>query len=427
MGHDMRDNHLTQTQPTTADERIRRLAARVVHGLGTTERQTEELRAAAAGGDALALAVSAILAGEHRNLSALPVPAILELRNIQLNYRGGIAVQSRLAQFREQGGNLAAEFFGEARRPVMLARCAHFSGDYPNIDHERTCKTRWMASGEVADGAARITAVGRVHFQQWRGYQTKRGGHVAACPHCQDARIRDYCEKIEKAATLYSELGMLRWMAISEEEAKRNGARIRKHNERNGRDMLLQYTTFPLRDDGRVVFLHDAAGFFGGEKLPSDRTALYYLVSKWALQTPKGKRAGHGLGTWGMPPAAAEDGQDDQKRQDGQGGGQDGQKRRRPTFRLLGENYGRMLTLLGAYLEEELRGRAVSLDIDAQRFIDFLEEAGIDYAIDGKLPAYVTLSRNKTKDISAKRDTAPPPVVNETPPAQLAVLFGEAQ
>lgn len=287
--------------------------------------------------------------------------------------------------------SLAGDFWPD-QQPVMVGSFSHFAGDYPNPDHKRTCKTRWVISGE-GQTAVKFAPV---DFSQWRGYATKAGHYMPACPHCQHERIMDFSQRIEKASGNYAGANLMRWAELPNSEVKSITAKLRKRRERG--DLATNYTTFPLNVK-QTILLHDA-GDIDGRELPTDRAGLYNLVSQWVLNTPKGKRAGHGLMTWGKLSGDDNQNEDDAGEAAPAAGG-DKPKR----WRIIGLDYLKALNVMAGYLDENPTVKGLKFKVDIGDVLKCLDAAGLDYAIDGTLPEDVTLSVCKPEDTYTKCDT----------------------
>lgn len=288
-------------------------------------------------------------------------------------------------------GSLAGDLWPD-QQPVMVGNFSHFSGNYPDPDHNRTCKTRWVISGE-GHTAEKFAPV---DFSQWRGYVTKAGHYMPACPHCQHERVIETCQRIEKASEHYAGANLMRWAELPNSEAKSIMAKLRKRRERG--DVATNYTTFPLNAK-KTILIHDA-GDMGGQELPTDRAGLYDLVGQWVLSTPKGKRAGHGLLTWGK--INTRNNTEDEPTGDDEPKTAGGETPKR--WRIIGTDYLKALNAVAGYLDEKPTVKGLKLNVDIGDVLKCLDAAGLDYAIDGELPEDVTLSRGKTKKSSTKCD-----------------------
>ena len=286
---------------------------------------------------------------------------------------------------------LAREIF--QNDAIMVVAFSHFGGQYPQHDHKKTCKTYWSISGR-GHKAEKVAP-----FEQplWRGYTMDSGMLEPPCEHCRNERVLSFCKKIERAANVYKGENLMRYQVMSEKEAKKTADRIRKRNQRSD-EVYTFYTTFPLENS--VIFLHDASDI-DGTALPTDRAALYDLVGGWVLNTPKGKRAGHGLGTWGIIPAEIDQERDKKKGK----GKQDQDQAAGERWRIIGQNYGKLALSLSAHLDERIPASGAKLDLDLSELIDLLDKQNIDWTVyDGQLPENVTLNRYTPEDTSAKCD-----------------------
>ena len=138
-----------------------------------------------------------------------------------------------------------------------------------------------------------------------------------------------------------------------------------------------------------------------GQELPTDRAGLYDLVGQWVLNTHKGKRAGHGLLTWGKINARnnteAEPTSDDEPKTAG------GETPKR--WRIIGADYLKVSSLIAGYLDETPTAKGLRFKVDVGDMLKFLDAAGVDYAIDGALPENVTLSVCESSETYIKCDT----------------------
>lgn len=292
----------------------------------------------------------------------------------------------------QQDRGLAGEFWPD-NEPAMIIPPAHFSGSYPVAPTSpKVCKTRGYISGA---GQTAVKLV-KAHFSQWRGYtHQKSGAYIRPCQHCRHERVLKTCEHIERASFQYSGPNLMRWQSVTQAEKRRLSGVIRKRNQRGE---ALSYTPFPL-SDGRFILLHDAPNI-GGQALPQNRKQLFSLVSGWVLDTPKGKRAGRGLATWGKSPNKPKK----------QQGGKNSATQEKPSgkpWRLIVENYSAVLRELMAYEGGEMQKKSFSIPI--AQIIDRLDAAGIAWAVEsGELPPNVTLKRDiDDTPISLKCDIPP--------------------
>ena len=196
------------------------------------------------------------------------------------------------------------------------------------------------------------------------------------------------------------------------------GKKIKRH---------VTYTSFPL-PAGKTAVLHDAPDWLGGEALPADRAQLYELISQWTDHTPKGKRAGRGLKSWGLiVPDKAQEAADEDTAENGPKP-KPGQTKEKPAkWRIIGKGYGRIAMLLEATQDLKANNKRIDLNLPVNDFLDLLDRRGIDYALEGDVPD-VTLSAYKQDSICTKRDIsvyqgeAEPP--KETSQAELDLIFG---
>ena len=369
---------------------------------------------AAAARDVIAAGQTAVLAERDPFVAAIVDDVLRQPAYTaqQIHRRRELAGEIESEERKIAAADLARLIFQD-ETAVMVAAFSHFSGSYPQVKHERTCETYWVAAGV----GNQVKSFAPVRFTLWRPYQMKGGDVVVACPHCQHERVLDFCQKIEKASELYTYSLDMRYTIQPTKEATKLMEKIKKRNQRGA---FINAVTFPL-EGGKTAVLHDATDI-EGEELPSDRAALYDLVKSWVLATPKGKRAGHGLGTWGRSSAPKE------QKQDGAETAVSAKEDKSPTgkhWRLIGRNFGQVAMKLSAWLEEDVTVKGAKLALDVGEFIAFLENAGIDYAIDGNVPFTVC----KDSKTYGKRDTEPPPKslgAKDTPERELELLFGGA-
>lgn len=334
--------------------------------------------------------------GLHSILKSTADPTAAEayaaiLGNAKLNYGSDAAYYLKLAiQFAPQSTqktDLSSEFFADAAASpaVMVANFSKFSGFYPQHNHHKNCKTSWMASGQ----GDTVHSFAPITFSLWRGYTMDSGMLMPPCEHCRHERIIDFCKRIETASELYRDKNEMRYSDLSEADAGKLADRLRKRRSR-GDDVL--YTTFP-HELGTAV-LHDADDIPGTE-LPTDRSELYNLVSGWVLSTPKGKRAGHGLGTWGKSPQRS--GKPTGGNEEGQGDATEGKGKR---FKIIGKDFSKVGYMLSCYLDTTYNPKGMKVNVKVDDFVKFLDEAEIDFAIEGD----VTVNRYKPLKTSAKCD-----------------------
>ena len=291
---------------------------------------------------------------------------------------------------RTSGGKLAGELWKE---PIMVAPARdHFSGEYPDEPTtSKTCGTYWMADIYKNDNGHQVKA-GGVHLSVLHSYITKGGKLIGACPHCLHERTLHLTRLIEKASQQYTHDNLMKITIVSDGEAKRIGERIKKRNQRS--DITLSVVKVP-QPNGQTLLIHDVDDL-EGKALPPERPELYNLVHGLVKNTPKGRRGWRGLVTWG----------NDKPVQDNRGGGGHQEKDKGDfVARLMGENFGKFATLLRGYLDTDepiTRRKGITFDVDITNFLQFLEDAGLDYAVtEGDLSHL----RHKIKGICAKRDT----------------------
>jgi len=290
-------------------------------------------------------------------------------------------------------GELAHDLFAEA--PLKLSQW--FTGDWPTFEGERTCKTHWQAKAQHMT----IVSAAPQPWDNWRGFTTRKGIKVDACPHCRHERALDFCRRIERAANdTYAFENQMRYATMSNADAKRMTGRLRKRNQR-GEDVAINLTTFPLGANKTIV-LHDATDI-DGAPLPSDRGALFTLIEAWALATPKGRRAGHGLGTWGRPTRTNDSEEDSHTVKCN-----DQREQRNPSGQwwIRGVEWGKALQAIEAYSGETLNYTGNELQLDALGVLQALDAKGVAYELVGDVPE-VIMSRfaGEDKHTPTKRDT----------------------
>lgn len=287
---------------------------------------------------------------------------------------------------------LAGEFWPD-QQPILAIPIAHFGGTYPAAPTApKVCKIRGFVSG-VGNTAVKW---GRAEFSQWRGYtHPKSGRYIQPCQHCRHERVLETCEHIERASFQYSQDNLMRWQSVTQAEKNKQTAVIRKRKERGA--ALASPVTFPL-SNGRFILLHDAPDI-GGQPLPSDRRELYHLVAGWVLDTPKGKRAGKGLATWGKQP----------DKPAGAAGGEKPTKEGQPEgkrWRLLVDNFSTLAREMAAYEGKPVKPGEINIPVS--EIVARLDNAGAVWAVEsGELPANVTLNREEEKPICVKCDNPP--------------------
>jgi putative DNA primase/helicase len=289
------------------------------------------------------------------------------------------------------GGDLAEQLFAPARKTAVQPRAPEwYSGEYPDHDGERTCQTHWRMRAENM----RVVSAAPQPWNNWRGFTSKHA-YVPACPHCQHERAMEFCRRIEKASELYQFGNMLHYVELSDAESAAAAARVRQRNGR--KEDHISYSTFPI-GDGRTILLHDAPYYIDDSTpLPKERPALFDLVKKWALATPVGKRAGHGLNVWGKVDAERAAGNGKRK--------PDGREGDAPhKWWIRGVNWGKVQVLLSAYLDAEIHPRGNKLDVDAAEILGALDAAGIPYEIGGDVPEGLSQLVDVTKKPSTNCD-----------------------
>lgn len=374
----------------------------------------------------LCLARDTIRQGKAAVLSANDPLVITALDDVFMNGRPPAPIIERHAARLKANGLELADGMWPNKQAVMVISFSHFTGDYPGGHKDKTCKTNWIISGR----GHKVEKAAPVEFSLWRGYTTRGGEWVAPCEHCRHERVLSFCKKLEKASDIYRRENMMRYAVMSEKEAKQTADKIRKRNQR--KEGHIFYTTFPLQNS--TVILHDAHDI-DGTPLPGDRAALYDLVTGWVLNTPKGKRAGHGLSTWGTLPAdiargtAVKDTQESKKNE--ATGGADDDEGSHGRWRLIGPNYGRLARTLEAHLDQRIPAKGAKVDLDLSELLDLFEKAGIDYAVfDGELPGDVTLNVCESKISSTKWDKPGKTAVSQPaaplPQSHFEAVFGGA-
>ncbi len=262
---------------------------------------------------------------------------------------------------------------------TMTLGYSHFDGAYPSDFCDKTCHDRWMASG----AGSRVNKLSLISFQQWRSYTNESGNYVAPCLHCERERTINYCKRIETASMQYRDLSQMKYLKTK--DVKKIQDRLRKRRQRGGN---VNYTTFPLAA-GWSILLHDADDI-DGKNLPCNRGELYDLVKPWALSTPKGKRAGHGLSTWG------------QKKSKGKGKKKVKESKGK-AWRIFGTgHFNKLLSAIeGENTQLKLNRYSAKVDFDVSWFLEVVESCGIEYKIEGDVP----LTTSKPKETCAIRDT----------------------
>jgi len=311
--------------------------------------------------------------------------------------------RSRIGK-RERGGSLARSIFKANAEMVAPAR-EHFTGDYPGEIHQATCKTHWQATIHKADNGHTIKARG-VRFSVLHDFTTKGGKLIFACPHCLHERTIQLCQGIESAALNYIHENHMRHVTVSDKEAKQIADKLRQRNKRehDNHQTGNYYSVIKVpQHDGQTWLLHDDPDT-PGEALPTDRKQLYKLTYDKVKNTPKGRRGWRGLSRWGMYA--------EKQKSDNPG---DEAKKQASDFvaRIMGENWGKFAQLMRGYFDYEgpLTRKGVTFeDCDLSNWLQFLEDAGLDFAvIEGEL-SQIT---HKTKDTCLKCDNEPKTAVKK--------------
>jgi hypothetical protein len=266
--------------------------------------------------------------------------------------------------------------------PVMVGQFIHFGGEYPTNEHPHTCKTYWRIPVHGNDD---IGAGQNIRFKAWRPYMTKAGELI----HCQadwHDRILDFCRDIERVWLHYWQLDALAYLVVPDEDRKATAAKIRKHNQRLGAgEPKITYTTFPLKSGG-AIFLHDDPDYLGGDELPTDREELFDLVTTWAMP-PKGKRSGHGLGSWAKNGAKVtpEDVPEKTEEENGKSGKESGGQQPKVKGYIYGQERWTVFKLISESLEVDCnpKRQTVTPGFKSWDLVELLEAAQIDYGIEG--------------------------------------------
>lgn len=334
----------------------------------------------------------AVIQGQNPYLISL-------LDDIMTTGRPGRAIIDR--HFEKTGGELARDFWPD-KDPVLTVRFSHFSGSYPNKTHSHTCKSYWVASGQ----GNQVTKIAYVNFSLWREVITKEGERLY-CPACWHERVVGFCRQIEKATQRYTDLTALAYVQMSEAEYKTQAATIRKHNQRARENGRAETTAVQFPTAEGVTMLHDAPDWLGGDKLPNDRRELFNLVEKWA-NTPKGKRAGRGLATWGVKL-------DKEAKTAKKTGNDTDQENNAPEkWRIIGKGWGKLNFAVAAYFDKKPTKKGWRFqrnELTVSEFQEILTAANItDFAtVEGN----VTLIQCKQAHYlysSNKCDNLPPPI-----------------
>ncbi len=412
MAKDTQNSELTSRQT-----RLMWLSYRYPHLLWEFERQElAQLQGiAAAARDVIAAGQTAVLSERDPFVVAIIDDVLRQPQYTpqHLHRRRELVGEIESEERRLAAADLARLIFQD-ENAVMVATFSHFTGNYPPAKQERKCETYWVAAGV----GNQVKSFAPVRFTLWRPYKMRGGELVTACQHCQHNRVMEFCQKIEKASELYTYSLDMRYTILPTKEATKLKGRIKKRNQRGA---AVNAVTFPL-EGGQTAVLHDATDI-DGQELPCDRAALYELVKGWVLDTPEGKRAGHGLGTWGRLPKTNGTNEDEQEAADPI------KEDKSPTgnhWRLIGRNFGQVAMKVGAWMGEDITVKGAKLNLDAGEFVQFLQDAGIDYAIDGDVPFSVC----KDFGTYTKRDNEQLPSIlgaEETPEGELESLFGGAK
>jgi len=278
--------------------------------------------------------------------------------------------------------------------PVMVAPAGvHFSGDYPKTNEHHRCATYWRAG--YKDNFVR--SIAPITYQAWRPVITKKG--VLFCAACHHERALGFSDQIERVSLHYRHLDALRFtFAEDDTERRQMSDRIRKHNERQPDGApLVSYTTFPL-ERGAVV-LHDAPDYLEGDTLPDSRAALFELVKGW-IDTPKGKRAAHGLEAWARNGQAIKGDDDTDQNQTAEGKGK-GQRPSKFDGYIFGDGWSILRRVLSAHLDQEIprKGAKFIDELPLDDFRNLLDAAGIDHGLEN-----VTVNTDTLNNICTKRD-----------------------
>lgn len=288
-------------------------------------------------------------------------------------------------------------FFGPGATMVIPEpppkEASHVTGEYPQHKQAHKCRSYWRAP---FDATGEVTGIYKVRYEAWRQVPLKNGGtlHCSACWH---ERVVGFARHIERISLFYMSWERLRYLTIPTSEYRKLTARIKKHNQRLEGGGQVNYASFAQRSE-KTVILHDAPEYLGGDVLPSDRPRLYALVATWAA-TPKGKRAGRGLSSWGIVKS------DDDEKDEGKGGGRDDGERKKHVGYIYGARYGVISMAVAKYLDIDPHGKATKTPgLKVGELIDLLDTMGREYEIDGVLPD-VHLNTSTPKNTSAKVDT----------------------
>ena len=293
------------------------------------------------------------------------------------------------------GGSLAGGLWPD---PIMVAPIVdHFKGEYPTEPEHKTCKTYWSMDIFKGEQAHTFKARG-VKFRVLHGYIGKGGKVIAACPHCLHTRSIELCKHIERASESYTDDNLMRHVTVTETKAKRIAATVKKRNQRNKEGITYSVVKVP-QNNSQVWILHDVPDI-EGQPLPVDRGSLFELIQQVIKHTPKGRRGWRGLAKWGQAETETAKGE-----------GQKPKAKQDPDFvaRLLGEKWGKFSVLLQGFLGEDdpITKKGITFEADLGELLQFLDDAGLNYAvIEGKLPD-VPLKAYKQDTICAKRDNTP--------------------
>ena len=283
--------------------------------------------------------------------------------------------------------NLAGQLWPDDK-PVMVGPVSHFTGEYPRPEgcNHKTCKSRWVirGKGQTAESFSKVT------FSNWRGFTSKKGFYYSPCPHCEHQRVMEFVNDIEAIANKYDQLQDLKWSRMTNQEAKRQKDKWRQDKSRKGK--VVNQTSFPI-NGGETILFHDDNDI-NGQPLPTDRTELYNLVRPWVLNTPEGKRAGYGIGSWGeekpekeKPTNKGKPLPDDRKKVD------------KRSWAIMGNGYANIARKVGLFTGQDVFADFTKLDVKVDKVAQFLEEIGADYAvINGPFDELVTLKRGVSTD-----------------------------
>ena len=294
------------------------------------------------------------------------------------------------------GGNLAGELWQD---PVMVAPGVdHFKGEYPAEPEHKTCYTYWdMPIYEGEQG----------HVFKARGERRRvlrsfigKGGIVAACPHCLHKRTIELCNQIERASESYTDQNLMRHVTVTDTKARRIAATVKKRNQRNKAEGITYSVVKVPQNNGQVWILHDVPDI-EGQSLPVDRGSLFKMVYQAIRHTPKGRRGWRGLSKWGQAETESPKGEGQKQKAK--------QDNLKLVARLRGENWGKFSVLLQGFLGEDdpITRKGITFEADLTDMLQFLDDAGLNYAvIEGKLPD-VPLKAYKQSKICVKRDNTP--------------------